>query len=51
MIPTSLWPKETLLYINSITLRFKSVPQNVDRMVRRILNDIDPNLTIVDLRK
>ena len=38
------------LYINSITLRFKRQPQNVDRMVRSVLNDIDPNLTITDLR-
>ena len=38
------------LYINSITLLFKSPPQNVDAMVRRTLADVDPNLTVIDLR-
>jgi len=38
------------LYINSITLYFSNPPQNVDAMVRRTLADIDPNLTIIDLR-
>ena len=48
--PNELMAEGNSLYINSITLRFKGQPQNVDRMVRRVLNDIDPNLTIVDLR-
>ena len=48
--PNELMAEGNSLYINSVTLRFKSVPQNVDRMVRRVLNDIDPNLTIIDLR-
>src|SRR5271157_1421174 len=38
------------LYINSITLNFRGRPQNVDAMVRRTLADIDPNLTVSDLR-
>ena len=38
------------LYINSITLKFGSRPQNVDAMVRRTLADIDPNLTVIDLQ-
>src|SRR5271169_2286851 len=38
------------LYINSVTLRFNSPPQNVDAMVRRTLADIDPNLTVIDIR-
>ena len=38
------------LYINSITLKFESRPQNVDATVRRTLADIDPNLTIIDLK-
>jgi predicted permease len=37
------------LYINSVTLNFKSRPQNVDAMVRHTLADIDPNLTVIDL--
>lgn len=38
------------LYINSATLRFARPPQNLDAMVRRTLADIDPNLTVIDLR-
>jgi predicted permease len=38
------------MFINSILLRFDSQPQNVDALVRRTLGNIDPNLTIVDLR-
>lgn len=38
------------LYINSITLLFKHPPQNVDTMVRRTLADVDPNLTVINLR-
>jgi len=37
------------MYINSITLRFRAQPQNVDKVVRSTLADIDPNLTIIDL--
>lgn len=48
--PNELMAEGNSLYINSITLRFKGQTQNVDRMVRRVLNDIDPNLTIIDLR-
>jgi predicted permease len=38
------------LYINSITLKFASHPENVDATVRRTLADIDPNLTVIDLQ-
>jgi predicted permease len=38
------------LYINSITLHFKSRPQNLDALVRHTLARIDPNLTVIDLR-
>ena len=38
------------LYINSVTLRFIRPPQNLDAMVRHTLEDIDPNLTVIDLR-
>jgi ABC-type antimicrobial peptide transport system permease subunit len=38
------------LYINSLTLRFRGQPQNIDALVRRALQDIDPNLTVIDLR-
>lgn len=38
------------LYINSVTLKFGGKPQNLDAMVRHTLADIDPNLTVEDLR-
>ncbi len=38
------------LYIDSVTLKFKSNVQNVNSLVRRTLARIDPNLTLVDLR-
>lgn len=38
------------MFINSITLRFDSQPQNVDALVRRTLGNVDPNLTIIDLK-
>jgi predicted permease len=38
------------MYINSIVLRFRSNPQNVDALIRRTLSNIDPNLTIMDLK-
>jgi predicted permease len=48
--PNEIQAENRGMYINSITLRFRGQPQNVDLMVRRVLNDIDPNLTITDLR-
>jgi predicted permease len=38
------------LYINSVTLLVKAPAQNLDAMVRRTLAEIDPNLTVIDLR-
>ena len=38
------------LYINSVTLNFRTPPQNLDATVRHTLSDIDPNLTVIDLR-
>jgi predicted permease len=48
--PNELMAEGRSLYINSITLRFNTPPQNVDTLVRRTLADIDPNITIEDLR-
>jgi predicted permease len=48
--PNEIQAENRSMYINSITLRFRGQPQHVDVMVRGILNDIDPNLTIDDLR-
>src|SRR5205823_1003546 len=36
--------------INSITIHFQSPPQNLDALIRRTFANIDPNLTLVDLR-
>jgi ABC-type antimicrobial peptide transport system permease subunit len=38
------------LYINSVTLHFQRQPQNLDAMVRRTLANINPNLTVIDLK-
>jgi len=38
------------LYINSITLHFKTKPQNLDSVVRRVMAKIDPALTVINLR-
>jgi ABC-type antimicrobial peptide transport system permease subunit len=48
--PNDIMAEGRSLYINSITLLFKRPPENVDAMVRRTLADIDPNLTVIDLR-
>jgi len=36
-------------YINSVTLFFRSEPQNLDATVRRTLANINPDLTVLDL--
>ena len=46
----ALMAESRSLYINSVTLRFARPPQNLDAMMRRTLADIDPNLTVIDLR-
>jgi predicted permease len=48
--PNAAMAENWSLYINSVTLRFKGQPQNLDAMVRHTLADIDPNLTVIDLR-
>ena len=48
--PNDIMAEGRSLYINSVTLNFRSHPQNVDAMVRSTLADIDPNLTVTDLR-
>ena len=37
------------LFINSVTLFFRSEPQNLDATVRRTLANINPDLTVLDL--
>ncbi len=48
--PNYVMAEARSLYINSVTLNFKSPPPNVDTMMRHTLADIDPNLTIIDLQ-
>jgi predicted permease len=48
--PNEIQAENRSMYINSITLRFRGQPQNVDQMVRTTLADIDPNIAIIDLR-
>jgi hypothetical protein len=48
--PNAATAESRSLYINSVTLRFIRAPQNLDAMVRHKLEDIDPNLTVIDLR-
>ena len=48
--PMEMMAEGRSFYINSIVLHFHQTPSNVDALVRRTLNDIDPNLTVIDLR-
>ena len=48
--PNDVMAEGRSLYINSVTLKFGSRPENVDATVRRTLADIDPNLTVIDLQ-
>ena len=36
-------------YINSVTMHFDRPPQNLDATVRRTLQNINPNLTVIDM--
>jgi predicted permease len=47
--PGAITAESRSLYINSITLRFNTPPQNVDSLIRQNLASIDPNLTVIDL--
>ncbi len=48
--PNAVMAEGRSLFINSITLHFREKPSNVDALVRSTLADIDPNLTVTDLR-
>jgi len=49
-IPEMITGETRSLYIQAIVLSFRVPQQNIDTLVRRTLADIDPNLTVVDLR-
>jgi predicted permease len=48
-VPNFVMAEGRSLYINSVTLRFDRAPQGLDAMVRRTLENINPNLTVIDL--
>jgi predicted permease len=48
--PNAMQAEARSLYINSVTLHFQRPPQNLDATVRRTLQSINPNLTLIDLR-
>jgi predicted permease len=47
--PNAMMAEGRSLYINSVTMHFERPPQDVDSMVRRTLQNINPNLTILDM--
>ncbi len=47
--PDEIMAEGSSLFINSVTLRFKHPPENVDSVIRRTLADVDPNLTVIRL--
>ena len=49
-IPGMITGETRSLYIDAVVLSLSAPRQNVDALVRRTLADIDPNLTVVDLR-
>jgi len=44
--PNGMMAENWSMYINSITLHFNTPPPNVDRLLRRTLAEVDPNLTV-----
>ena len=48
--PNAMQAEARSLYINSVTIHFQRPPQNLDATVRRTLANINPNLTMIDLR-
>jgi ABC-type antimicrobial peptide transport system permease subunit len=49
-VPEMITGERRSLYIGAIVLSFTALQQNVDALVRRTLADINPNLTVIDLR-
>jgi predicted permease len=47
--PNEAMAEGRALFINSVTLFFRSEPQNLDATVRRTLANINPDLTVLDL--
>lgn len=49
-IPEMITGERRSLYIDAVILSFSAPQRNVETLVRRTLADIDPSLTLVDLR-
>ena len=49
-VPEMITTETRSMYMNSVILSFSSPQPNVEALVRRTLEDIDRNLTVVDLR-
>jgi hypothetical protein len=50
MLPTSINLETQMHYVTSITMSFRGAPQNLYETVRGALVQVDPNLTMIDLR-
>ena len=48
--PRTVMAEGRSMYINSVTMHFERPPQDLDAMVRRTLQNINPNLTVLDLQ-
>jgi predicted permease len=49
-MPEMITGERRSLYIDAVVLSFSAPQQNVDALIRRTMTDIDPNLTVIDLR-
>ena len=47
--PNAMMAEGRSMYINSVTMHFERPPQDLDSMVRRTLQNINPNLTVLDM--
>jgi predicted permease len=48
--PSEISAENWSMYLNSVTVHFRSHPSKVDALLRKTLANIDPNLTIIDLK-
>jgi predicted permease len=49
-MPEMITGERRSLYADAVIISFSAAQQNVDMLVRRTLADINPNLTVIDLR-
>jgi macrolide transport system ATP-binding/permease protein len=48
--PTMIATETQSMYMSALILQFNQPQQNADALIRRTLADVDPNLTVMDLR-